>query len=61
MAGVDPDRPVRVTIEITGDQLDDVTMGLLDVMALLHGGRTRGHVTADPGRNDGYKFSVTQL
>jgi hypothetical protein len=56
-----PELPVRVEITITGAQLDDVTIGLMDIAAHLTGGYTSGEVRARRGQYDGYEWKVTQL
>jgi hypothetical protein len=60
-ADISPELPVRVEIHITGAQLDDVTMGLTDILASLHSGYTSGEVRAARGNHDGYHFKTVQL
>lgn len=56
-----PELPVKVTVTITGDQLDDVATGLLDIAGALQVGYTSGEVKALRGHRDGYEFKTVQL
>lgn len=54
---VDIEAPVKVVIEITGEDLGTCLFGLLDISAALHSGKTSGAV--DPGSAEGFTFTVT--